>query len=244
MNQSSLLAAPKASSNHDSLASDRREVTPELPEAPLTQLAHHRALAQLCASAGDAEGALAALRRALAVAGPSDAATRAELYVSIGNIRAQRGEPEEALADYGRALQVVPRHIPALEAIVSLHAAAGDWNEVLAAEERLFLALPERTRFDRLLAAAARWEEIARVPTRARALLERALSLRPNDPTAQSRLEDLSDGGLTRALASRVRSVISAVARRYARAESMARRKGRAPVVIRVVQASPLAAIH
>jgi hypothetical protein len=68
--------------------------------------------------------------------------------------------------------------------------------------------------------------------------------LRPNDATAQNRLHDLSDGGLTRALASKVRNVVSAVARRYARAESAARRKGRAPVAIRVLQASPLAAIH
>jgi tetratricopeptide (TPR) repeat protein len=244
MIEPSLLAAAEASSNIDLAPASRQGATPELPEAPLADPAQCRALAQLSASAGDDDGALAALRRALALLGPSDAAQRAGIYVAIGGVRARRGEPEEALADYGRALLLVPRYVPALEAIVSLHAAAGDWSEVLAAEERLFLALPEQTRFERLVTAAARWEEIARVPTRARALLERALRIRPNDAAARGRLHDLSEGGCARALVSKVRSIVSAVARRYARAASAARRKGRAPVVIRVVQASPVDAIH
>ncbi len=239
-----LLAPQRAIVAIDPPPSERRTAAPELPEAPLADLAQCRALAQLCASAGDDEGALAALRRALVLLDPADAPTRAEIHVAIGGLRARRGEPEEALADYGRALQLVPRYVPALEAIVSLHAAAGDWSEMLAAEERLFLALPEPTRFERLVAASARWEEIARVPTRARALLERALKIRPTDAAALARLHDLSDGGCTRALVSRVRNLVSAVARRYARAASAARGIGRAPVVIRVAQASPVDAVH
>lgn len=239
-----LLAPPRALTSIDPSAAERRPGMPELPEAPLADLAQCRALAQLCASAGDDEGALAALRRALALLTPAEAPTRADIHVAMGGLRARRGEPEEALADYGRALQLVPRYVPALEAIVSLHAAAGDWSEVLAAEERLFLALPEGTRFERLVAAAARWEEIARVPTRARALLERALKIRPNDAAALARLHDLSDGGCTRALVSRVRSLVSAIARRYALAASAARRIGRAPVVIRIAQASPVDTVH
>jgi tetratricopeptide (TPR) repeat protein len=195
------------------------------------------------ADEGDDEGALAAYHEALAALGMAGPEVRADLHLLIGALRARRGEPEAALDDFSRALQLVPRHVEALEAILSLHVATAAWSEVLAVEERLFLALPERARVGRLIDAAARWEDIAR-PSRARTLLERALRLRPHDVVALARLRDLSDGGRTRGLVLFTRSLVASIARRYARAEMAAKCKGRAPVIISVSPLPPLDVHH
>jgi len=201
---------------------------------PLSRVVYDRAKAQLLAAEGDIDGAIFAYRRALGAPACADITARADIHVSLGSLYARRGETNEALAEFGRALGLRPRYVPALEAIVSLHAAACEWRELSAAEDRLFLALPEGPRFERLLSAASRWEEIARIPVRARALLERALRLRPGDENASTRLSDLECGGRTRGLVAKARSIVCAVVRRYATAEMAARRGGKAPVLIRV----------
>jgi len=149
---------------------------------------------ELLASEGDADGAIAAFRKALSVLGPGgDPESRAQMYTRIGELRAQRGDTEDAISDFEKALALWPGLIPALESLLVLCAAERDWRGVMSAEERLIAALPSDTlRFERLMEFAARWEGEANKPARAKLLFERAWDIRPHDPIVFEQIRRLT----------------------------------------------------
>src|SRR5262249_34840424 len=147
--------------------------------------------------AKDAEGALAAFKRALAMLAPKDAVARGEIYVRMGQVKELQEKRREAIASYEKALQLIPAHPHTLERLVELNVVEGDLRAVQAAEDRLLatLAGPDQ-RFAKLLEYGARWDWMAEdlheqdddgagtgamVRERARAIYERSRGMRPDD---------------------------------------------------------------
>ena len=130
----------------------------------------------------DLEGAITEYRKVLASLSLSQKAERTDVYLRMANIRSRQGRRREAIANFEKALQLTPEHRPALKALLDLSVADRDWRSVHAAEER-FLSFVEgdAARFDHLLRFAARWNNVAGDPVRARATYERARELRPDD---------------------------------------------------------------
>ncbi|MBK9261992.1 MAG: tetratricopeptide repeat protein [Polyangiaceae bacterium] len=160
----------------------------------ISPLARYTVEGELLASQGDMSGAIALFRKALALLGPSgEPNLRAEMYTRIGELRAQSGTPEDAISDYEKALALRPGHVPALEALIVLCSKEKDWRGVMSAEERLLATIDSTTvRFERMIEFAARWEDEAEKPGRARHLFERARELQPTNPVLDEQIRRVS----------------------------------------------------
>jgi len=88
--------------------------------------------------AGDFEGALADLNRAIEL-DPQDEM----LYSNRGAARAQLGQYEEAMADFNRALELYPRNVRVYCNIATLKMMLGDYQEALRNVERALEIDPE-----------------------------------------------------------------------------------------------------
>lgn len=129
-------------------------------------------------------------RKALGLLGPSgEPNLRAEMYTRIGELRAQTGDLDDSISDYEKALALRPGYQPALEALIVLCVKVKDWRGVMSAEERLLTCLESETvKFERMLEFAARWENEAEKPGRARHLFERAREIQPNNPVLDEQI--------------------------------------------------------
>lgn len=154
-------------------------------------------------AAGDHEGALSAYKRALAMLGPSAAAERAEIYLRQGQVKQALGLRREAIAAFEKTIAITqtsdgsadtPAHVAALESLLELNVAEGDWRAVAAAEERLLATLQDpEAQFDHLMAFGARWMDQAQDQVRARAAFERAREISPDDAGCLERLAVIYD---------------------------------------------------
>jgi tetratricopeptide (TPR) repeat protein len=167
------------------------------PPAAPSSAVEHMAAGDALRLAGDQEGALTAYKRALGMLGSGATQERAEIYVRQGQAKQALGLRREAIAAFEKALSLapqkeVPAHLLALEALLALNVAEADWRAVAATEERVLgtLASPD-DRFTHLKLFGARWQDDAGDPERARAALERARELRPDDLAVLGRLRAL-----------------------------------------------------
>ena len=163
------------------------------PKAATTS-AEHVAAGDALRSAGDGEGALAAYKRALGMLGVGAPAERAEIYVRQGQVKQGQDKRREAIANFEKALALKPpaegasaaiaaAHLAALEALLELNVAEGDWRAVAASEERVLATLrDDEARFAHLVQFGGRWLLTAGDSVRARAAFERAREIRPDDP--------------------------------------------------------------
>ncbi|MFT3772887.1 MAG: hypothetical protein QM820_46470 [Minicystis sp.] len=185
------------------------------PKAPSTA-AEHMAAGDLLRTSGDHEGAMAAYKRALAMLSSSESGERAEIYARQGLVKQAQDKRREAIAAFEKAIQlaplgegrVPPAHAIALEALVELNVAEGDWKAVAAAEERVLATLRDADdRFEHLLRFGARWQDQAADTARARAAFERARDLRPEDLGVLEKLRALYEqlGAVPEILATRTR---------------------------------------
>jgi tetratricopeptide (TPR) repeat protein len=186
---------------------------------PPVSATDHVATGDSLLATGDGEGAQAAYKRALGMLGPSAGGERAEIYVRLGQVKHGQDKRREAIASYEKALSLFPTldgpstPLPplqrtAMEALVELTIAEADWRAVAGAEERLLATITSADeRFERLVASAIRWHEAAADPARARAALERARDLRPDDLAVLERLAALYEaaGAVAETLATRRR---------------------------------------
>ena len=156
----------------------------------------------------DAEGALAALKRALAMLGPKDATERGEIYLRMGKLKELQEKRREAIASYEKALQLIPAHPHAVERLVDLNVVEGDLRGLAVAEDRLLATLAdEEARFPKLIEYGARWEAVAEdlealsederpaeralVFDRRRAIYERARAIHPDDLAVLAKLRGI-----------------------------------------------------
>jgi len=163
---------------------------PPAARAPATA-GEHVEVGDALHAAGDHDGALGAYKRALALLPPSASAERAGVYVRQGQVKQAVGFRREAIAAYEKAISLTPpaegapvpeAHQAALEALIELNVAEGDWRAVGAAEERVLATLgDDEARFEHLVRFGARWQDEAADAVKARAVLERAKELRPDD---------------------------------------------------------------
>ena len=171
---------------------------PPVSEPPASKGAstsvEHVAAGDALRRGGDPEGALAAYKRALGMLGVGAPAERAEIYVRQGQVKQGQDKRREAIANFEKALALKPpaegasaaiaaAHVAALEALLELNVAEGDWRAVAASEDRVLATLRDsETRFAHLVQFGVRWQGAASDPVRARAAFERARELRPDDP--------------------------------------------------------------
>lgn len=163
---------------------------------------------QASEAAQDPEAALRELKSALAQLGSSATGERAGIYVRIAAIKRTQGKPREAISNLEKALTLAPGHRGALEEVLELDVAAGDWRAVAAAEEQLLTTVTDDgERFQRLLQFADRWETVAGDRERARKALERARELRAGDPGLLASLRRIyeADGDVEAAIGVRRR---------------------------------------
>jgi tetratricopeptide (TPR) repeat protein len=171
------------------------------PASAAIPVAEHLAAADALSAKGAQDDALAELKKALA-AGTATPIERAEIYVRSGAAKRAQGKVREAISNYEKALQIVPAHRGALEAVVELCAEERDGRALAAAEERLLAAEKDAAaRFELLRAQAKRWEDAAHDVARARARLEAALELRPDDAGVLDELRRLCEATGARDLA-------------------------------------------
>ena len=111
----------------------------------------------------------------------------------------RQGKRREAISNLDKALTLVPGLVSALEALVELDAAEGDWRALAGAEDRLLASIEDpKARADRLLAFGGRWAEKAKDLVRAEERLERAQELRPDSVLIALRLLGIYEGlGIT-----------------------------------------------
>ena len=186
------------------------------PIAPATA-ADHMAAGDELRLTSDFEGALGAYKRALGMLSPSATAERAAVFLRQGQVKQAQDKRREAIAAFEKTISlapivegaaVPPVHLAALEALLDLNVAEGDWRAVSAAEERVLGTLGDpEARFAHLVAFGARWQDRAGDATRARSALERARELKADDVECLGRLGVLYEqaGAAADALAVRLR---------------------------------------
>jgi tetratricopeptide (TPR) repeat protein len=175
----------------DSSAASAQAAMASLPVGPASRPARtsaratssdHVVAADARRDDGDLDGALSELKKALVLVGASDVRERAGIYARIGEINRRQERLREAISNFEKSLQLVPTNAQAEAALLELSVQARDWRSVQAAEERMLAALDDRSeRVDRLVEFGTRWLELAGDTARARACLERARALAPED---------------------------------------------------------------
>jgi tetratricopeptide (TPR) repeat protein len=155
-------------------------------------LAH---VAELYRRAGDPVRASALAEAALDRAGgsPAGRTLATALQTAIALDHSATGDVARARARFGQALDGTPDHAPALDGLEALAKTPADWDEVVA---RLHAALdacgdPERSA-DLALRLALIYARTFDFPGEAVPLLERALTLRPDDRFALRHLVELT----------------------------------------------------
>jgi tetratricopeptide (TPR) repeat protein len=165
------------------------------PPPPEPTVADHLAAGEALLAESDGDGALSAFRKALGLLAITATAERADLYVRVAHIKQEQGKRREAISNLEKALALLPGHVAALETLIDLNVAEGDWRAVQGAEERLLSMIDDRDeRFERLLELGTRWETVALDPVRARATLEKARAIRPDDIPLLRKLVRLLEG--------------------------------------------------
>jgi tetratricopeptide (TPR) repeat protein len=184
--------------------SERLKRSSAAPPREITA-ADHVTLGDALVGAGDLEAAHTSYKRALGMLGSTASGERAEIYVRLGQIKQAEGKRREAIATLEKALALFPTldglspmptaERAAMEALIELNIAEGDFRAVASAEERMLatIATPDE-RYARLFAFAVRWQDEARDPARARAGFERARALKPDDTALLERLAALYQG--------------------------------------------------
>jgi tetratricopeptide (TPR) repeat protein len=145
------------------------------------------------ARAGSDDEALEQYKKALGLLAKAASRERAEVYVRVGGIKRRGDKLREAISNFEKALALEPAHALALEALLDLSVALGDLRGAAAAEDRLLASLTDPDEAcARLRAFAARWAE-GGDRARARARLERARDLSPDDVDVLGELARLHD---------------------------------------------------
>jgi predicted TPR repeat methyltransferase len=150
----------------------------------------HNNLGLLLQQRGDAAGALAAYREAVAI-NPADAGA----LCNLGNVLRQQGSAEEAEAAYRRALSAKPEHAESNNNLGMMLSERGRHAEALACYRK---ALGANPRFVDALNNAAVATRRAGDTREAIALWQQAIGLKPNSVEAHVYLADtLADLGVT-----------------------------------------------
>jgi len=122
---------------------------------------------------------------------PPDRDGAAALYTCAGDLLANYvGDDESARNRYGQALEVCPGYAPAVEAMASLHEAAGRLEEAAELLELQSEAGDEAFRLDTLHRLARLYEDLGR-PADQLAALRRAYALTPDSDRLLWRIEEV-----------------------------------------------------
>jgi tetratricopeptide (TPR) repeat protein len=182
----------------------------------------HVSLGDALARTGDHEGALVSYKRALGMLGPAEAGPRAEIYVRVGKVKLAQDKRREAIAQFEKAMALFPAPgdgpLPpaqraAIEAVLELNLAEGDYKAVAAADERLLATLVEPAdRFARLFAIGVRWEDKGE-SARAKAAFERARAINGDDVALLEKLAPIYEAAGAAAEAFAVRRRLAELTR-------------------------------
>jgi tetratricopeptide (TPR) repeat protein len=186
------------------MSQPRRRVRSEPPSKPQSGIVRrtsgehrNRAFAHLdrgdeLLAEGDASAAASEYLAGLELLKAAPPDDRIEAYVRLGHANRHRSRMLAAVHCYKKALELDPLCIPALRALVDLHAAWGEWATLERLEEALFAALDGNIELHgELIRAGDRWWARARDALRAFSRYTRALRCFPASEAARMRLRAL-----------------------------------------------------
>ncbi len=121
-----------------------------------------------------------------------DDATRAEVFFRQALIKKAQGSSERALADFQKTLATTPDHPEALQAMIELSEADGDWAESIRWRRRMLEGLEDTgARAELLLRIGDTWRTRLEAPQEAAAAYQEALA-QDSDERALERLVGLA----------------------------------------------------
>ncbi|MFL5318877.1 MAG: tetratricopeptide repeat protein [Myxococcaceae bacterium] len=163
--------------------------TKALRELPDDEAALHLCLQYVAAA--EAEDELAMLLEEVTERASDDKA-RANLHKALARLKQQAGEGEEALTHWKKVIELSPSDPDALEAVSRLYAESGKAAELLEVLRRqLAMAEEPQRRVALLFQMGSLQNDALKDSLGALATFRRLLELKPNDPAALEKMDDL-----------------------------------------------------